>query len=313
MSLSFFAAIAVFLFILFFLYQRQRRNNTLSQLVLFGLILGSLFGLGIHVVLGTGNPVIQQVLEWTNIVGSGYVGLLKMIIMPLVLVSMISAVLKLDKGGSLGKISGITIFVLLLTTAIAALVGIVVTHVFGLSAAGLTEGAREAARATVLENRLQSVHDLTIPQMLISFIPTNPFADLTGARSTSIIAIVIFGVLAGIAARKVAHENSELEPTIKSIVDASQAIVMRLVRMIMALTPYGIAALMAKVVATSSVADILNLFGFIVASYSAIILMFVVHGLLLSFVGVSPKQYFKKIWPYLLLHSLHEALLPRFL
>ncbi|WP_352340195.1 cation:dicarboxylase symporter family transporter, partial [Psychrobacter sp. 16-MNA-CIBAN-0192] len=38
---------------------------------------------------------------------------------------------------------------------------------------------------------------------------------------------------------------------------------------------------------------------FIVASYVAILLMFVVHGLLLSFVGVNPKHYFEKIWPVL--------------
>ncbi|NMV20818.1 cation:dicarboxylase symporter family transporter, partial [Vibrio parahaemolyticus] len=91
--------------------------------------------------------------EWVGIVGSGYVGLLKMVIMPLVLVSMISAVVKLEKGGSLGKISGLTISVLLVTTAIAALIGILVTTTFGLSAEGLTEGARETARIAVLESR----------------------------------------------------------------------------------------------------------------------------------------------------------------
>lgn len=74
---------------------------------------------------------------------------------------------------------------------------------------------------------------------------------------------------------------------------------MRLVKMIMALTPYGIAALMAKVVATSNASDILNLLGFIVASYVAIGLMFVVHGILVSFVGVSLLNTSKKIWPVL--------------
>jgi hypothetical protein len=74
---------------------------------------------------------------------------------------------------------------------------------------------------------------------------------------------------------------------------------MRLVKMIMALTPYGVAALMAKVVATSSASDILNLLSFIVASYVAIALMFVVHGVLVSLVGVSPKEYFTKILPVL--------------
>ncbi|MFZ3514863.1 L-cystine transporter [Vibrio harveyi] len=299
MNFAVVASLAVFIAILMFLFNQQQKQNTLSRLVLIGLVTGSLFGLGLQLIHGEGSDVIGQTLEWVGIVGSGYVGLLKMVIMPLVLISMISAVVKLEKGGSLGKISGLTISVLLVTTAIAAMIGILVTTTFGLSAAGLTEGARETARIAVLESRVGSVSDLTIPQMLVSFIPTNPFADLTGGRSTSIIAVVIFGVLVGIAARKVMAEKEELESPIRTFVEAAQSVVMRLVKMIMALTPYGIAALMAKVVATSSAADIFNLLGFIVASYVAIALMFLVHGLLVSFVGVSPAEYFKKIWPVL--------------
>ncbi|HDZ3730441.1 TPA: L-cystine transporter [Vibrio harveyi] len=299
MNFAVVASLAVFIAILMFLFNQQQKQNTLSRLVLIGLVTGSLFGLGLQLIYGEGSDVIGQTLEWVGIVGSGYVGLLKMVIMPLVLISMISAVVKLEKGGSLGKISGLTISVLLVTTAIAAMIGILVTTTFGLSATGLTEGARETARIAVLESRVGSVSDLTIPQMLVSFIPTNPFADLTGARSTSIIAVVIFGVLVGIAARKVMAEKEELESPIRTFVEAAQSVVMRLVKMIMALTPYGIAALMAKVVATSSAADIFNLLGFIVASYVAIALMFLVHGLLVSFVGVSPAEYFKKIWPVL--------------
>ncbi len=139
----------------------------------------------------------------------------------------------------------------------------------------------------VLDTKAASIADLTVPQMLLSFIPVNPFADLAGTRSTSIIAVVIFGILLGIAARKVMHEKEQLESPIRTFVEGAQAIVMRLVKMIMALTPYGIAALMAKVVASSSAADMLNLLGFILASYVAILLMFVVHGMLVAMVGVS--------------------------
>ncbi len=299
MSIAVIASLAVFSCILYFLYGQQKKENTLSRLVLFGLVLGSVFGLSLQLIFGEGSAAISGTLEWVNVIGRGYVGLLKMIIMPLVLVSMIAAVVKLEKGGSLGKISGITISVLLATTAISAIIGIFVTQTFGLSAEGLTEGARETARIAVLESRIDRVSDLTIPQMLVSFIPTNPFADLTGSRSTSIIAVVIFGVLTGIAARKVMSEKKELESPIRTFVEATQSVVMRLVKMIMALTPYGIAALMAKVVATSSASDILNLLGFIVASYFAIFLMFVVHGLLVSLVGVNPKEFFQKIWPVL--------------
>jgi L-cystine uptake protein TcyP (sodium:dicarboxylate symporter family) len=299
MSVAAITALAVFIGILFFLFGQQKKAHTLSRLVLLGLILGSAFGLALQVILGEGHVAIKETLGWVNVVGNGYVGLLKMVIMPLVLVSMIAAVVKLDKGGSLGKISGLTISILLLTTAVSALIGIFVTQAFGLTADGLVEGSRETARIAVLESRAATVSDLTIPQMLLSFIPTNPFADLTGARSTSIIAVVIFGVLTGIAARKVMLEKAELETPIRTFVEAIQSIVMRLVKMVMALTPYGIAALMAKVVATSSAGDILSLLGFIVASYVAIALMFVVHGILVSFVGVSPKEYFQKIWPVL--------------
>ncbi|NMU52493.1 cation:dicarboxylate symporter family transporter, partial [Vibrio parahaemolyticus] len=103
-----------------FLFNQQQKKHTLSRLVLIGLVTGSLFGLALQLIHGEGNSAIAQTLEWVGIVGSGYVGLLKMVIMPLVLVSMISAVVKLEKGGSLGKISGLTISVLLVTTAIAA-------------------------------------------------------------------------------------------------------------------------------------------------------------------------------------------------
>ena len=299
MSLSVIAALAIFIGILAVIFHQQSKTNTLSRLVLIGLVLGSLFGFGLQFTFGEGQPNTQQVLSWVAIAGNGYVGLLKMVVMPLVLVSMISAVVRLDKNGSLGKISTLTIGVLLFTTAIAALIGIFIAQAFGLTAAGLTEGSREVARMAALTTKASTVANLTIPQMLVSFIPTNPFADLTGARSTSIIAVVIFGVLVGIATRKVMIEKQELEAPIRSFVESVQAIVMRLVKMVMALTPYGIAALMTKVVATSSASDILKLLGFIVASYLAIAIMFLVHGLLVSFVGVSPKAYFTKIWPVL--------------
>jgi len=299
MSIAVIANLAIFVFILLFLFQQQTKAATLSRQVLLGLVFGSAFGLIIHMFYGEGSPIISETLAWVNVVGSGYVGLLKMVIMPLVLVSMIAAVVKLENSGSLGKISGLTIGILLFTTMIAALIGIAVTQIFGLSAAGLSEGVRETARISVLETRLGSVADLSIPQMLVSFIPTNPFADLTGARSTSIIAVVIFSILVGIAARRVMIEKKELETPIRTFIEAAQSIVMRLVKMIIALTPYGIAALMTKVVATSSLGDILSLLGFIIASYIAIFLMFIVHGLLVSLVGVSPTQYFKRIWPVL--------------
>jgi len=298
MSLALIANLAGFAALLYALNYLQRQGQKLSRLVLIGVVAGSLFGLLLQLTASS-SELIKSTIDWVNVVGNGYVSLLKMIIMPLILISMISAVVKLEKSSSLGKISGLTIGVLLFTTLISALIGIFVAYGFDLSVEGLTQGSREAARLTVIESRAGRVSDISIPQLLVSFIPKNPFADLTGARSTSMIAVVIFGILVGIAARKVCAEKEELAKPFHTAVDTAQALIMRLVKMIMALTPYGILALMTKVVSTSDAGDILKLLSFIVASYVAIFLMFVVHGFLVSLVGVSPKTYFKKIWPVL--------------
>ena len=289
----------VFLALILFLYRQQRKGNTLSRLVLFGLVLGSAYGLALHLLPFYDQAIISNTLQWVSLVSGGYISLLKMIIMPLIIVSVFSAVVKIDNSNSLGKISGLTIGILLFTTMIAAFIGVFVTQAFGLSAASLVEGSRESARALILEGRVGQVSNLSVPQIILSFIPSNPFSDLTGSRSTSIIASVIFSALLGLAAHKVSQENEKLSESINSFVDVAQAIVMRLVKMIMALTPYGILALLVKVVANSNANDILNLLGFIVASYVAILLMFLVHGFLVSLVGVSPITYFKRIWPVL--------------
>jgi len=69
--------------------------------------------------------------------------------------------------------------------------------------------------------------------------------------------------------------------------------------MVMALTPYGILALMTYVVASSDGDDILNLISFVFASYTAILLMFVVHSLFIIGSGMNIRTYFQRIWPVL--------------
>ncbi len=94
---------------------------------------------------------------------------------------------------SLGKINFLTIGTLLFTTAIAALIGIGLTNLFGLTAEGLVAGTQELARLQVIQSDYAGkVADLNIPQLLLSFIPQNPFADLARAKPTSIISVVIF-------------------------------------------------------------------------------------------------------------------------
>lgn len=292
--------VILFVALLFLLSRTRHTNWSLAKKVLAGLCLGVVFGLLLHVVYGTGSTVLQESVQWFNLVGKGYVKLLQMVVMPLVFVSILGAVIKLHDAGSLGKISFISIGTLLVTTAIAAFVGVVVTNAFGLTAAGLVQGAQETERLNAIQtDYVGQVTDLQVPDLFLSFIPTNPFAELTGAHPTSIISVVIFAVFLGMAGLNLIKADAEKGQKLLAAIEIMQAWVMKLVRLIMTLTPYGVFALMTNIVANSKLADILNLGGFLVASYIGLGIMFAVHALILLFTGVNPVQFFKKVWPVL--------------
>ena len=292
--------VILFVALLFLLSRTRHTNWSLAKKVLAGLCLGVVFGLALHLVYGTGSTVLQESVQWFNLVGKGYVKLLQMVVMPLVFVSILGAVIKLHDAGSLGKISFISIGTLLVTTAIAAFVGVVVTNAFGLTAAGLVQGAQETERLNAIQtDYVGQVTDLQVPDLFLSFIPTNPFAELTGAHPTSIISVVIFAVFLGMAGLNLIKADAEKGKKLLAAIEIMQAWVMKLVRLIMTLTPYGVFALMTNIVANSKLADILNLGGFLVASYIGLGIMFAVHALILLLTGVNPVQFFKKVWPVL--------------
>ena len=292
-----FLTLVLFVAVLLGLNYLYRSTQKLGQTVFVGLLLG-LVGGALLQSLGE-QETVKTALDWINLVGGGYVRLLQMIVMPLVFVSILSAITRLNQAGSLGKISFSVLSVLLVTTAIAALIGIIMVQVFGLTAEGLVAGERELAAQAKVVGRVDQVSNLSIPAMLISFIPKNPFAELTGANPTSIISTVIFSAFLGVAALSLRKEDQSLGDRIAQGVNTLNKLVMRLVRFVIRLTPYGVFALMIKMAATSKWEDILNLGSFIVASYIAIILMFIVHGVLLGLSGINPITYFKKALPTL--------------
>ncbi|WHP46464.1 L-cystine transporter [Mannheimia bovis] len=289
--------LAVFAAILFLLARIYKSTQKLGQTVFIGLVLGLASG----VILQTfyEKPLIDATLDWINLVGNGYVRLLQMIVMPLVFVSILSAITRLKEAGALGKISFGVLSVLLVTTAISAVIGIVLVYLFDLSAEGLVAGTREIAAQEKVVGRAEQVSNLSVPAMLLSFIPKNPFLELTGANPTSIISTVIFSALLGFAALSLGKEDRNLGERIAQGVETLNKLVMRLVRFVIRLTPYGVFALMIKMAATSQWSDIVNLGSFIVASYIAMALMFIVHGILLFIAKVNPFDYYKKVLPTL--------------
>jgi len=281
------------------LYWLQNKHFSFTKRVFVGLGLGVLLGAAFQVFYGVSSPIIASTNSYLDIIGTGYVKLLQMIVIPLILVSIISAILKLKDVSSLGKISGLTIGTLIATTIIAALVGLLMAKLFGLTTIGLNYSSAEFARGQYMEGTLASAKAITLPNMLLSFIPENPFLDMTGARKTSTIAVVIFAIFVGIAATGIAEKKAEVFKSFAHFIEVAQTIVMRLVTLILRLTPFGVFALMTQIVAKSNKDDILNLINFVLASYSAIIIMFGVHLAIVAACGLNPVRYIQKIFPVL--------------
>jgi uncharacterized protein len=291
--------LTIALAICYLLYWMQAQHFSFTKRVFTALGLGVALGTAFQLAYGAGSPLIAETGNYLKMVGEGYVKLLQMIVMPLIMVSIISAILKLRDASALGKISTLTIGILMLTTMVAAAIGVLMAKLFDLSAVGLVAGTAEAARGVVMEGKLPAANAISLPSMVLSFIPTNPFLDMTGARDTSTIAVVIFSIFIGVSATGIAAKMPEVFASFDHFMKVAHAIVMRMVTLVLRLTPFGVFALMTKVVATSNPDDILRLISFIGASYSALLLMFGVHLLLVAMVGVSPLRYVKKIFPVL--------------
>ncbi|MED1950265.1 L-cystine transporter [Brevibacillus centrosporus] len=291
----------IFILLLFILglYALQKKHVSFSKRVFLGLGIGIVFGLVLQFIYGAKSDVLKTSIDWYNIVGNGYVKLLQMIVMPLVFISIVSAFTKLKLSNNIGKISSLILSILVGTTAIAAAIGIASTLAFGLDGAQLQQGDAEKTRIEQVEQKLGDVQNTSLPQKVVSLLPANPFQDFTGERPTSTIAVVIFAAFIGAAFLGIKRKNPEHAELFSKIVDTLHAIVMRVVTLILRLTPYGVLAIMTKVTATSDYNAIWQLGKFVVASYVALIVMFIVHLLLLTFAGLNPVTYVKKAFPVL--------------
>jgi uncharacterized protein len=299
MTVGFWVNIIIMLLLIFGLFFLQKKHVSFSKRVLLALAVGIIYGFILQWIYGPTSEVVADLINWFNLVGVGYIKLLQMVVMPLVFISILAAFTRLKLAKNVGKISTLIIGLLVGTTAIAAAVGIATTIGFDLEAVQIQEGDAEAARAESLEQRSAEVGDKTFPQQMLDLLPANPFLDFTGARPTSTISVVIFAAFIGIAFLGVRRKSPEQAELFAKIVDTLYAVIMRVVTLILRLTPYGVLAIMTKAVAFSDIDGILKLGKFVVASYVALLIMFVIHLVLLTVAGLNPVTYLKKSFPVL--------------
>ncbi|EOD7972910.1 L-cystine transporter [Staphylococcus aureus] len=286
--------IIVLVIFIVILHMMARKHISFAKRVFTALGIGIVFGVLLHLVYGTHSNVITSTSDWFNIVGQGYVALLQMIVMPLIFISIVAAFTKIQIGEKFAKIGSLIFIFLIGTVTIAAIVGVVYALMFGLDASTINLGNAEQARGSEIAKQAKDLTAHTLPQQILELLPKNPFLDFTGQRATSTIAVVIFASFIGFAYLRVARKQPDHGELLKRAIDAIYSLVMAIVTFVLRLTPYGVLAIMANTLSTSDFGAIWTLGKFLIASYAALITMYIIHLIILRLLGISPIRYIKK-------------------
>ena len=281
---------------LFFVINKIKKSLNFTKLMLVSMGMGTILGFIIQYIAKfpkdpTQISWLKEVTTWYGLVGYGFMDLLKMLVIPLVLTSIIRVIMNMNKDENLGKLTSRTILMLLGTTAIAASIGLIVGNLFKLGI-----GTKVVTSTTEIRE-ISSVVDT-----LRGLLPSNIVASMANAN---IVAVVIFAAFIGNAIKRLNKKYSELIRPFVDLIEAFYKIIVSVSITIIKMMPYAVIALMANTIAQNGIESIFEVLNFIIALYVSVIIMFVVHLIIVTFNGVNPITYLKNVSKALLLHLLH--------
>lgn len=252
------------------------KKLNLTTKIFIGLILGIIVGLAF-----TANPGFLA--TFIQPVGTLFINMIKMVIVPLVLASLVVGAASIGDVRSLGRIGGKTLGYYLMTTAIAVIIGLLLGTVIN-PGAGLsipTGAAAEVKEAPKLVDTL------------LNIIPSNP---LKGIVEGNMLQIIVFALFLGIAVTMLPKEKGK---AFIDFFDSLAEIMYKITAIVMELAPYGVFALIAPVVAKNGPAVLIPFMKVIFAVYLGCILhAVIVYSSAVSLIGkMNPIKFFKGIAP----------------
>lgn len=213
----------------------MKKKITLTSKILIGLLLGFVFGLILKQIpegFIKNTVLLDGVLK---IIGNGFTSAIKMMVVPLVFVSLVCGTSSIGDVKRLGRIGGKTMLFYLGTTAIAIIISLVLGSTLkpgvGLDMSGIVSGEVAIGEAKSLVD------------IILNIIPTNPIASLANGE---MLQVIFFAMLLGIAMSIV---GKKAEP-VRVIFESANEICMKMVNLIMLFAPYGVFALVCNTFAT---------------------------------------------------------------
>ncbi|POZ89564.1 hypothetical protein AA81_13485 [Petrotoga halophila DSM 16923] len=253
----------------------KNKKISFSKVSLVALILGLIAG-----------SIVKNEQYVFSFIGSAYVNLIKMLVLPLVITSIIASINSLNDANELKRIGLKAIAALLSTTAIATIIGIFIGNIFNVG-----------VNSTFIPDESFKAKEIsTLTQVLLDMIPKNPVNEMANGK---ILPVIVFSILIGVALSFEFTKGNEKVKSVRDFFFGLNQVISRLTKMILKLTPYGIFGLIASISTEYGIASLTPLLTFILAVYIACLLQIaIVHSSLVAvFAKVNPLKFFKKIYP----------------
>jgi DAACS family dicarboxylate/amino acid:cation (Na+ or H+) symporter len=248
-----------------------------TQRILVGMLAGIITGVLLN-TFASGVVTVQTFLVdgVFNIVGSIFVSLLQLMVVPLVLVSLVCGVTALGDPRTLGRVGGKTLALYLLTTAFAIMLALTIATLIS-PGEGFVIGEQDVA--------YEGSTPPSLSEVLIDIVPQNPLRAMVEGQ---MLQIIVFALLFGFSISLVGERGKHV---INFFTDLNE-VIMQMIFMIIKLAPIGVFALLARTFASQGMSLIVPLAGYFVAVVLGLMLqMFGTYSLLLRFAGLSPTRF----------------------
>ena len=272
-----------------------KKKFKFSTRVIISTVLGFAVGIVFQSTLGTVGAeqvpdVIKNVTTAASLVGRGFTSLLKMVVIPLVGLSVYNSIINSKNNENLKKLTGKSVVYYTVTVAISAIIGISVAMLFNL---GVGMKLPEGMEAWTGKGEYKGLVDV-----VVSFIPSNIFKAMS---ETSVIGVVIFAAFLGFATNRMSLKNPEKIQPLKDVTSALFAVMTSVTTTIIKIIPYGVAALMFDLTASYGLEVFKNLVTYLIVMFISLALVVVMQSINLAIHGINPFTYYKKAMAPLIL------------
>lgn len=260
---------------------KANKNMSLTKKVLIGMGLGIFTGFLIRSLLADVAFINDYVVNGLFSVGGNiFIASLKMLVVPLIFVSLVCGTSSLKDISTLGRLGGKTIAFYMATTAIAITLAILMGNIFKPGV-----GADLAQATSFAATEAPSLGDV-----IVNMFPTNPVSSMAEGNT---LQIIVFAILFGIA---ISASGTAGERVASAFNDLNE-VIMKLVVMLMNIAPYGVFFLMAKLFTEIGLDAIFNLMNyFLVLSATLVLHALITYGTFFKVcTGLSPVIFFKKM------------------